>query len=762
MLTHLGRGLVKVRVVTAAVLCALMTIGPVALRSNAAPETPASGVTGLPIFSYTRTNTTPLPWDATALKFVMNGTTMAGSPFVSLTPDGNTLIAWRVPTGTIMASVLKAGGVYRTLCIQCQSPLIPTAASDPVVIYDAQNQMRVLFLTASGHLVIVSAWGDPNLGITHFRSATSDTTWTWRDLTAFSGATFAAMPSVVLRSASLAIAGRTTANHFVLLRTPLQWRKSPSANDIRDLTTVTNDGGIKDSPQWIPGTNTAIVTVASGHITQYRLADDCFSVPLTCSAVTTQDITQATGSPVLVSKLSLTPTTTGVALAGLSATGVATVVLGTGSSGIYTWNDIDISTPSSAPSLDGDPFITRNGTTIYVAAKARNWGDLFILSNETGPNTWKSVDVSITGGSDARTVGGGIAGIVNAGSLTLYAGGVATPPPTGTGLYAIPQNKNSAALADGWPSIGITGGLGTMATPWVAVKSTTYDIKNSQDFLVGKAIADSHKRSAWLSFWTVSGPVRGEKVTPDVYYNHAFASGVAVAATIGKYRAAGLGLKPDWVIIDPEGYPDLHSCLDGVNTIAPWCPAWSPKLWAAYANGWADGLASIDTTLKPGIYASQNEYKLGGMSALTMPVFAAVAFKWFSTSLSADAAAGASSVIVKDSSGLYAGQKFYFRDSSGAEFTQIANTYNGRDLIVPLVAPLKKTHASKVVVNGISPPLRLSTTKGSNLIGYIAFGSSNACLAVPWQIQLFNSAPWSGLYNTLQFDGGVYCRPTGN
>lgn len=762
MLAHLGRGRVRVRVVTAAILCALTAISPLGLRSNAAPDTPAAVASGLPIFSYTRTNATPLPWDATALKSMMGGTTMAGSPFVSLTPDGGTLIAWREPAGSIMVASVNSSGGYRTLCVQCQSPLIPDAASDPVVIYDALKQMRVLYLTSAGHLIIVSAWSDPSFGITHFRSATSDITWTWRDVTVLSGFTFAAMPSVSLGNAALSIIGRTTTNHLLLLRTPLQWRKSPKATDIRDLTTITNDGGIRDNPQWIRGTNSAIATLASGHITQYRLAPDCLIVPATCSAVTTQDITQATGAPALVSKLSLTLTPSGVAVAGLTATGVAIVMVGTGSAGIYTWNDIDISTPSSAPSLDGDPFITNNGAILYLAAMARNWGDLFIISNETGANTWKSVDVSITGGSDARTVGGGISGIVNAGSLTLYAGGVATPPPTGTGLYAIPQNKNSTALVDGWPSIGITGGLGTMSAPWVAVKSTTYDIKNSQDFLVGKAIADSHKRTAWLSFWTVSGPVRGEGVTPDVYYNHAFASGVAVATTIGKYRAAGLGLKPDWVIIDPEGYPDLHSCLDGVNSIAPWCPAWSPKLWAAYANGWAAGLASIDTTLKPGIYASQNEYKLGGLSALTMPVFAAVAFKWFSTSLTAAASVGVSSVIVKDSSGLYAGQKFYFRDSAGAEFTQIASTYNGRDLIVPLIAPLKKAHANKVVVNGISPPLRLSTTKGSNLIGYIAFGSSNACLAVPWQIQLFNSAPWSGLYNTLQFDGGVYCRPSGN
>ena len=144
-----------------------------------------------------------------------------------------------------------------------------------------------------------------------------------------------------------------------------------------------------------------------------------------------------------------------------------------------------------------------------------------------------------------------------------------------------------------------------------------------------------------------------------------------------------------------------------------------------------------------------------------MPVFLAVAFKWYSTYTTASSAAGISTLTIKDSSGLYAGQRLYLRDTAGPEFVQIASGYNGTNLTVPLTAPLKKTHNSQVVVAGISPPLRLSTTVGSNILGYIAFGSSNACLAVPWQIQLFNTAPWSGLYNTLQFDGGIYCRPSG-
>ena len=762
MLQRLGRGRVRVRVVIATMLCALVALGPVVVRSNAAPA-PAAVATGLPLFSYAKTNTTPLPWDATPLKSIMANSTMAGSPYVALASSDMTILAWRSPQGFVMVNLANPDGTSNTTCIQCQARYVPLAASDPVVFIDEQANLQTIFLSTTGKLMLVTIWDGTRPGWRQLGMNQSLRQWlTIRDVSSLTGATFVSMPSVISVEDGIGLIGRSATNHLLYVHVPLQWPVRPDSSEVRDITTLIKDAGASSSPQWLPGTNTFVATDTVGHLIHYRLASDCILAPATCSAITTQDITLAATAPLITSNISLTTTPSGVALVGLTATGVATLFRGTGTAGVYSWNDLDISTPSNAPSLSDTPFVISAGSTIYVAAKARNWGDLFIISNETGANTWKSVDVSITGGSDAQTVGGGISGVVKPSGLILYAGGVTTPPPTGTGLYAIPQSKNSTAVSDGWPSIGITGGLGTLSTPWVAVKSSNNDVKNSQDFLVGKAIADSHRRTAWLSYWTVSGPTSGEKVTTDVYYAHAFAAGVAVATTINKYRGLGLGLKPDWVIIDPEGYPDYHSCLDGVNTIAPWCPAWSAKLWAAYAAGWADGLTSIDAALKPAMYATQNEYKLGVLNTLTMPVFVAVAFKWFSTSLTAPVSIGATSMTVASSAGLVAGQKIYFRDSNGPEFAQIADSYNGTNLTGPLAGSLQKAHASGRVVNGISPPVRLSTTKGSNIIGYIAFGSSNACLITPWQIQLFNSAPWSGLYNSLQFDGGVYCRPSGN
>ena len=79
---------------------------------------------------------------------------------------------------------------------------------------------------------------------------------------------------------------------------------------------------------------------------------------------------------------------------------------------------------------------------------------------------------------------------------------------------------------------------------------------------MGQSIYNSHKRVTWLSFWTVSGPLKGQPQTTTNYYNHGFAAGAWVATQIDQYRSLGVGLKPDWVIFDPEGYPDNHSGLD--------------------------------------------------------------------------------------------------------------------------------------------------------------------------------------------------------
>jgi len=209
--------------------------------------------------------------------------------------------------------------------------------------------------------------------------------------------------------------------------------------------------------------------------------------------------------------------------------------------------------------------------------------------------------------------------------LTLYAAGVSSPPPQGVGVYAIPTAKWSKAISDGWPIISDTGGLGTQSAPWVGFTNTS-SVASSPDFLLGQAIYNAHKRVTWLSFWTVSGPLSGQALTTNDYYNHGFAAGVWVATQTDAYRGLGVGLKPDWVIFDPEGYPDNHSGLDAPGGSSNATIARYASYWTAMLKGWQMGVNSIDPSLNAGVYASQSEYRNYQLSTLSMPVFMAIAF----------------------------------------------------------------------------------------------------------------------------------------
>jgi hypothetical protein len=270
--------------------------------------------------------------------------------------------------------------------------------------------------------------------------------------------------------------------------------------------------------------------------------------------------------------------------------------------------------------------------------------------------------------------------------LTLYAAGVSSPPPQGVGVYAIPSAKWSQAITDGWPIVSETGGLGTQSAPWVGFTSTK-SVASSPDFLMGQSIYNSHKRVTWLSFWTVSGPLKSETQQPSTYYDHGFAAGVWVATQIDQYRGLGVGLKPDWVIFDPEGYPDNHSGLDAPGGSTSATLTKYASYWSAMLKGWAAGIASVDPTLNAGVYASQSEYRNYDLVTQSMPVFVAVAF-------------------------------------------------------------------------GNGGPLPVAGASGSNIRGFISFSASCSPLATLQQEEatLLNP-PWSGQFNTLQFNAGVYCPP---
>ena len=350
------------------------------------------------------------------------------------------------------------------------------------------------------------------------------------------------------------------------------------------------------------------------------------------------DVTTLTLAPKVAGTLAMGSTGTTVDIAGLTSNGAVELFSSplapststlTGHAAVITppmWSSFNVTgATAGAPPLSGSIFVSVTPSQTSIAGQAANWGDLFTFTNPTGSPTWSATDVSVTAGSAARTVGGVVAGVQIGSTLTLYAAGVNSPPPQGVGVYAIPSAKWSQAISDGWPIISETGGLGTQSPPWVGFTSAK-SVASSPDFLIGQSIYNSHKRVTWLSFWTVSGPMRSEAQTTTTYYNHGFASGAWVASQIDQYRGLGVGLKPDWVIFDPEGYPDNHSGLDAPGGSSNATIALYATYWKAMLDGWSAGITSVDPTLNAGVYASQSEYRNYGLVTQAMPVFVAVAF----------------------------------------------------------------------------------------------------------------------------------------
>jgi hypothetical protein len=180
--------------------------------------------------------------------------------------------------------------------------------------------------------------------------------------------------------------------------------------------------------------------------------------------------------------------------------------------------------------------------------------------------------------------------------------------------------------------LGVTGGLGGQCAPWTQLPTPAGT--TGPDEQVGEVIAASHVRETWLSFWTVSGPgtMPSSQCTKEpgpytkrTFYLHAYLAGRFVAQTIDGYVNQGFGLRPDWVLYDPEGFPDNHSGLWG-PTSPPAKLATSVADWYATLTGWRNGLTSIDPALRAGVYANQYEYMTYKLYNQPLPSFIAGAF----------------------------------------------------------------------------------------------------------------------------------------
>lgn len=666
----------------AALVANIVIVGttlPVALIPVATSNSSAA----LPLYQFVDSGSGPLPWNAVSFESSIDNTKMLGNPHAA-SSDGEAVLTYRMANSQIGLYVQNAIGTTSWTDV---STLVNTPApgADPVPFFDPSGHLDILYVSVQNHLILITQTAAISPRGASLARTSSNAPFAVTDLSVKSGLSVAAgLATVGINGLSGFIAVRTLTNAAAVL--PLTWHLNQDAPAVGSPVNVSSNssvGVIKSDPVALSkSTNAFAVITSTGSVELVTGASAAFGT------WSTQNLTSSTGASAAVGSLATSANASSNYVVALNASGnvelfTSPIVQGATSS----WSlDNVTSTTVGAPPLGGALYVNATSSQVFVAGQAANWGDLFVFTSSIGSSAWSSTDVSVTGGSAARSVGPGVTGVSEGSSLVLFAAGVSSPPPQGVGVYAIPTNQWSTAIANGWPILSETGGLGTQTAPWVGYTSAK-SVATSPDYLLGQSIYNSHKRVTWLSFWTVSGPLKSEPQTAATYRSHGFAAGAWVATQIDQYRALGVGLKPDWVIFDPEGYPDNHSGLDAPAGSSPSALASYAPYWTAMLSGWSSGLASVDPSLKPGVYATQSEYRNYALSTQPISVFEALAF-----------------------------------------------------------------------ANG--GPLPVAGASGTNIRGYVAFGASCTPLStLASETSTLTNPPWSGQFNTLQFNAGSYCPP---
>ena len=471
----------------------------------------------------------------------------------------------------------------------------PAPAADPVPFFDPSGNVDVIYVNSIGQLVILCA-NDP-LGPT----GPTCGTWTRGDpevavnLSALSGVSFAnGLASVQVNGAERDGRRSHRGQHD---RGPVDrvgpgrhvpYLSAPPVN----VSTLTNGATATSDPVVLATSVPEVVaTAVSGDLELFSQT----GTPATPWVLT--DLSKVTTGP----KVERDPggvaaTTTEDYVAALSTNGTAILfrrsigdVDASGHDDHHGVDHHDTPAPSTAvvgpwgfanltgetpgaPPLSGSLFVAATASQVVVAGQAADWGDLFAISG-----TGASGELDRDGRLGDRGQRRAHRRLDRHGLREPGLASTSSPPasprrrPRGSASTRSPRPNGPRRSATGWPILSETGGLGTQASPWVGFTGSA-TVATSPDFLMGQSIYNSHKRVTWLSFWTVSGPGKGETKKAATYYSHGFAAGVWVATQIDQYRGLGVGLKPDWVIFDPEGYPDDHSGLD-----APGGPR--PRRW---------------------------------------------------------------------------------------------------------------------------------------------------------------------------------------
>ena len=131
----------------------------------------------------------------------------------------------------------------------------------------------------------------------------------------------------------------------------------------------------------------------------------------------------------------------------------------------------------------------------------------------------------------------------------------------------------------------------------------------------GSLNVDSVEGARYPDHGWSDGVSRGCSASPSEFYNTGKTAGANVRNAINAY---GLAIKPRFVILDAEGYPDSNSGLDAAGSAQ----------WAEMIRGWADGITNMhtDSSLNPGFYSTMSDYVSYNLRSINVPFFVAVAF----------------------------------------------------------------------------------------------------------------------------------------
>ena len=601
-----------------------------------ATQLPVAAPSGAAASVYEYVNAGPTTWGTDALTSELGGHRVLGSVH-AVSGDGVYALSARIDNGDVGLYERNANGSssFRDLSALTGAP---AAGADPNVFVDPWGNVGVIYVSAHDHLVIVS--GAPTRAPRRSNSivASARSGFTVTNVTNLTHVSMSpSVPSLTFSGTTALVVDRSVAGNAVVV--PLSWpqaTRAPSVGVATDVSAATNSPALTNDPVGFTGMTTAFAaTTVAGHVDFFSLTSS--------GAWTLTDLTTLDASPASSGQIAAATNGTQLFVASLSSLGQVQLfsiaaanvphlvtrptakALSHATVAPPSWTYANLtSVITGSPSWEGQIFLSASATAINVAGRAANWGDLYDYTGNLPNLTWSSADVSLDA-SAANSVASGVTGVVDGSTLRLFAASDGAISQGGVGVYAIPSQDWVRAIADGWPIISETGGLGTMSAPWVGFTNAT-SVAQSPDFLMGQSITNANKRETWLSFWTVSGPLSPADQSPSSYYSHGFLAGQWVAQQIDQYHLHGVALKPNWVILDPEGFPDNHSALDAPAGASAAVLTKYAGYWSAMLSGWATGLTNVDPTLHAGVYAEQSQYKNYGLANSSLPVFEAIAF----------------------------------------------------------------------------------------------------------------------------------------